>query len=247
MQVYEDLPVKFVQPITRLRTQGKNIKRSNYKYHTLPPHTPTITPRYTGEHLRRMSMIDSLQLTYHCKPAVFDLPKFRSHITSDKPIAIIRPATVRKEWVATGRNPNPQYIADVAEWLRDTHYVISVADLQDGEEFALEPLPYADKTLHKGELTTRELLALVRKADIVVGGVGWIVPACIAYNTRLFCILGGTGMYNAPDRITHPSMDLSHVYFAKPDTYCMCMGMQHNCDKRITNLRGMFDEFISRV
>jgi len=122
-----------------------------------------------------------------------------------------------------------------------------VADLQDGEEEALYPLPYADATLHEGELTTRELLALVRKADIVVGGVGWIVPACIAYGTRLFCILGGTGMYNAPERITHSSMDLSQVYFARPDNYCMCNVMQHKCDKRITNLKGMFDEFISRV
>lgn len=245
MEVYEDLPVKFVQPSSTLRTQDKAIARNaRQKFHVLPPHAPTITPRYNGTHLQHSNIVDGLAQTYACKPSLFDLPKFKSPITTKKPICVVRPATIRKEWLASGRNPNPQYIHDVVEWLRKTHYIVSVADLEDGAEYALDPLPYADVTVHKGELTIRELLGLVRKADIVVGGVGWIVPACIAMNTRLFCILGGTGMYNAPEKITHSSMDLSKIYFARPDNYCMCTGMQHDCNKKITNLKGMFDGFV---
>lgn len=250
MQVYEDLPVKFVNPTSHLRTQSKNIIRSdgNYKYHVLPPHTPTISPKYSGDDLRRMNMMDSLALRYHCAPSTFDLPKFNSKIKSDgKPICVVRPATIRKEWNASSRNPDPYYIAQVVEWLRETHYIVSVADLEDGAEYALEPLPYADLTLHEGELSTKELLGLIRKADVVVGGVGFIVPACIAYKTRLFCILGGNGAYNAPNRITSNTMDLRRVYFAQPDNYCACSSAQHLCDKRITNLRGMFDDFIQRA
>lgn len=246
MQVYEGLPVKFVKPVSHLRTQSKNIERSEYKYHEVPPHTPTISPRYTGEQLRTMSMIDGLEVAYHCKPSSFDLPRFNVKIKSDKPICVVRPATIRKEWDASSRNPEPEYIAQVVEWLRETHYIVSVADLQEGEEHALSPLPYADLTLHEGELSTKEVLGLIRKADIVVGGVGFIVPACIAYKTKLFCILGGCGMYNAPSKITHRSMDLTRVCFAKPDNYCGCNSARHSCDKTITNLRGMFDEFIQR-
>ena len=95
-------------------------------------------------------------------------------------------------------------------------------------------------------LATKELLGLIREADIVVGGVGFIVPACIAYGTRLFCILGGNGMYNAPEKITYHKMDLSRVYFARPDNFCPCASAQHQCDKRITDLKGKFDAFIGR-
>lgn len=247
MEVYEGLPVKFVEPISQLRTQAKNIARSNCQYHSVPTHTPTIQPRYTSVHLQNMNMVDSLALAYHCAPTKFDLPKFKSKIKADKPICVVRPATIRSEWNAASRNPNPAYIAQVVEWLRETHYIVSVADLQEGAEHALNPLPYADLTLHEGELTTKELLGLIREADIVVGGIGFIVPASIAYKTRLFCILGGNGAYNSVDKITHKSMDLSRVHFAVPDKQCMCSSPQHNCDKTITDLKGQFDGFIQRT
>lgn len=246
-EIYEGLPVKFVKQSSTLRTQAKNIARSEVKYAQLPSHTPVIQPRYTGEHLRRMSMVDSLALAYHVAPTKFDLPKFKSNIKSDgRPICVVRPVTIRSEWNAASRNPDPRYVAQVVEWLRETHYIVSVADLAEGAERALEPLPYADLTLHEGELNTKELLGLIRSADIVIGGVGFIVPACIAYGTRLFCILGGNGAYNAPEKITHRTMDLTKVYFAKPDNFCHCSSAQHTCDKTITNLKGMFDEFIKR-
>lgn len=247
MEVYEDLPVKFVRPESHLRTQAKNIERSKYKYHTLPEHTPTIRPFYRSEQLRYMNMIDSLGMAYNCKPSTFDLPNFKSKIKSDKPICVVRPATIRKEWNAASRNPDPYYIAKVIEFLKETHYIVSIADLDGDLEYALEPLPYADLRLHEGELTTKELLGLIKAADIVVGGVGFIVPACISYGTRLFCILGGNGMYNSPNKITSESMDLSNVYFARPDNFCNCDSAQHQCDKWITDIKGKFDGFIEQT
>lgn len=248
MEVYQGLNVKFVKPSSHLRTQAKNIERSTVKYHELPPNTPTVQTRYIGEHLRSMNMVDSLERSYHCKPSKFDLPKFKSCVKSDgRPICVVRPATIRKEWNAASRNPDPHYIAQVIEWLRETHYIVSVADIDGDAEYALDPLPYADLTLHEGELSTKELLGLIREADIIIGGVGFIVPACIAYGTRLFCILGGNGAHNHPSKLTHPSMDLSNVHFAKPDKFCMCNSAQHQCDKWITDLRGQFDGFIQRT
>lgn len=247
MEVYDDLDVSFVKPTSILRTQAKSIARSSKIYYTPPANIPKIIPKYNSEHLRRMGIVDSLAVGYRCDPSTFDLPKYSSGITSDKPICVVRPATLRKEWLASGRNPNPEYIAKVVEWLRETHYIISVADLEEGAEIALNPLPYADLTLHEGQLTTEQLLGLIREADIVVGGVGFIVPACISYNTKLFCILGGTGGYNAPSRLLHKTMDVSRVYFAQPDNYCLCTSMQHQCDKRITDLKGHYERFIKQV
>ena len=240
MEVYEGLPVKFVKPTSHLRTQRKAIERSKRKYHELPPHVPSIAPRYTGEQLRRMNMIEALQQSYRQIPEPLDLPKFKSPITSDKPICVVRPATIRTEWNAASRNADPQYIYEAIEVLRKTHYIVSVADLEVGAEYALEPLPYADLTLHNGELTTRELLGLIREADCVVGGVGFIVPVCIAYKTRLYCILGGNGAYNHPSKITHLSMDLSRVTFFTPDNFCMCNSASHHCDKHITDFKNAF-------
>lgn len=52
----------------------------------------------------------------------------------DKPVAVIRPATVRKEWANPARNPDPKYLADAARELRKHFYVVSLADLEEGEE-----------------------------------------------------------------------------------------------------------------
>jgi hypothetical protein len=91
-----------------------------------------------------------------------------------------------------------------------------------------------------GELPVCELLALVRDADLVVGGVGWIVPAGIALKTKTFVLLGGHGGHNAPAKITDPRLDLRYLGFAIPEAFCQCTSMMHNCDKTITDPLGQF-------
>ena len=44
----------------------------------------------------------------------------------------------------------------------------------------------------RGESTVNQLMAMVRDAAVVVGGVGWIVPAAIAMKTAAFIVLAGT-------------------------------------------------------
>jgi hypothetical protein len=156
----------------------------------------------------------------------------------------VRPVTVRAEWLNIARNPRPEYVAHVAAELMRTHRVISVADLEDGKEWLDGEAPPAHVQNHRGELDMEALLRLVASADVVVGGVGWIVPACIATNTPLFCILGGQGGHNAPSKITDPRMRLSHVRFAEPDHFCHCTDMRHGgCDKRITGFAEQWAAF----
>jgi hypothetical protein len=122
-----------------------------------------------------------------------------------------------------------------------THTVVAVADLAAGEEWLVGELPPAHRYFLFGELPVRELLALVRDADILIGGVGWIVPAGLALKVKTFVVLGGHGGHNAPEKITDSRLDLSRIGFAIPENYCRCTNMLHtSCDKRIADPIGQF-------
>ena len=245
-ELYEDLPVKFVHQATRLRTQAKNLARQQRQWHGRPI-GKTIRPGYGGVELQKGGILEAMQAKFGVLPAEMDLPAYQNVIEATKPICLVRPATVRREWKATARNPLPEYIAQAVERVRRDFYVVSVADLSGAEEIALQPLPYADLQLHSGELDVKQLLGLIQAAELVIGGVGWIVPACIAAKTPLFCILGGNGAYNSPEAVTDKRMDIRRVGFAVPDSYCRCRDMQHNCNKTISNLDEQLEAFLGHL
>jgi hypothetical protein len=185
----------------------------------------------------------ALQVIFN--PALFDLPDMGpSPIISDRPIAVVRPVTVRSEWRNEARNPRPEYVNVLAAELMATHTVVAIADLAPGEEWLIGQLPPAHHHFVAGELAVRELLALVRDADIIIGGVGWIVPAGLALKVKTFIVLGGHGGHNAPEKITDPRLDLRHIGFAIPENFCRCTNMLHNCDKRIADPLGQFSRWL---
>jgi hypothetical protein len=230
-----------------LRTQQKNIARQSADcWSPLPlKPMPEITIGYSDLVLRSTILatmdIRWQRLSIAFDPALFDLPDMGpSPITSERPIAVVRPVTVRKEWQNEARSPRPEYVNALAAELMATHTVVAVADLAPGEEWLVGELPPAHHHFMFGELAIRELLALVRDADIVIGGVGWIVPAGLALKVKTFIILGGQGGYNAPAKITDPRLDLSRIGFAMPEKFCQCINRLHNCDKRIADPLGQF-------
>lgn len=242
-ELYQDLPnVKFVKPITNLRTQKKNSERA-------PPQI--WSRRYRGQ-TRQMSytsdgIIKGMTRSLGVSPGVMDLPDFDSPIQGK--YAVVRPATVRKEWVAASRNPDPSYIANCASKLLSEGYtVISVADLEDGVEWALEPLPDATIRFHRGELNVTQLMGLIKHASLVVGGIGWMVPAAIAYNVPAWFIFGGFGKYNSPENLfDFDLMDMSKIGYAIPDKFCRCADGKHHCDKEIVNHDEKFAEWLGRL
>ena len=247
-ELYADLDIKFVRGARRLRTQLKNIERQSPDRWSRPPKmVRQIWIKYSN--LAQWSIIASMERQWRAfgvvfDPGLFDLPDLGSSpITSERPIAVIRPVTVRREWRNEARNPRPEYIVKLATSLMDTHHVVAVADLQPGEEWLIGPSVPARELFLTGQLTVRQLLALVRDADIVIGGVGWIVPAGIALKTKTFVVLGGMGGHNAPDKITDPRLDLSRLGFAVPDNFCQCMSMSHNCDKAMADPLGQFSRW----
>lgn len=241
-QLYSDLPVRCVRPMTKLRTQAKNARRDDLQWSRVPYGAQRMRLHYVNQ---PGSILGALARGLRVTPRVFDLPAFPAP-TRD-PYIVVRPATLRSEWRADSRNPHLGYIDRAAQALRDRYRIISVADLRDGEEWPSEPLPYADERYHAGELQLEQLLGLVAGAAGVVGGVGWLVPAAIAYRVPLLLLFGGWGLHNGPARIFSAPMDLSQVHQALPDRFCLCGNRSHDCDKRISDLDQHIERFAVRL
>jgi hypothetical protein len=244
-QLYKDLPnVKFVPCSSRLRTQAKNISTYSVPLTSIPTDAQTIQVQYTVKDFANGSLIDGIKRCFGVEPGEFSLPEFDSPVLSTKPIAVIRPVTVRSEWKNLARNPDAAYVSWIAEQLKETHHIVSVADLEKGKEWLDGEEPFAHQRFHNGELNIQELLGLIGKADIVVGGVGWIVPACLSLGTKAFIVMGGHGGHNAPEKII-PSGVEHRITFAMPDKFCRCTSMQHRCNKTISNLEEQWSRFMT--
>lgn len=243
-ELYDDLGINYLMRATRLRTQDKNLSRQTGARWSQRPHAARqMRIRYGSAAFREGGSIPrAMEACFGVPPAGWDLPPF-PRFKRDRPIAVIRPVTERREWHNSARGPLPEYVAEVAADLMATHHVVSVADIAEGEEWLSGAAPPAHERFERGELRVSLLLGLIQSAAVVVGGVGWVVPACIAAGTPLFVIHGGHGGHNARERITDPRMDLTHVRFAEPDRFCRCEGMRHDCDKRNSRLAEQWAAF----
>lgn len=248
-ELYSDLPnVRFVRTSTKLRTQQKNEKAVPEQiWSPLPRGVISRQVSYGSRELQTDSIPHALErlLPLNGQPADLDIPTGLSRLPKarGKPIAFVRPVTVRREWLNAARNPDPAYVAQIAKDLRRTHHVVLAADLEAGEEDLVGALPPHDEAFLNGELRLPELLGFVAAADVVVGGVGWIVPVSIALRRPCFVIMGGHGAHNAPERLVDARFDLSGIAFAMPDRFCLCERMLHQCDKTNTRLAAQWATF----
>jgi hypothetical protein len=252
-EIYEDLPVKFVLKPRPLRTQMKNVERQPKDRWTSPP-TFSIDARrisYLGFGENHLSIPTAISLKFGIPIdwSTWDLPRGGSCPIEGPcaPIAVIKTTTVRAEWKSQSRNPKPEFVNWIAGELMATHFVVAVGDIYGHAETLVGDPPPCHLALNRGELQVEQLIALVRFADIIVGGVGWNVPMSIALKTKSFVVLGGRGAHNAPSIITDPAMDLSRIGFATPKNFCQCSTAQHDCDKDIPDLAEQWQSFCARV
>lgn len=237
-EIYRDIPdVHFIRPQTNLRTQAKNIAR--HADWVMPPgRQPTRQIRYGAE-----GIIQGMTASFGVMPGEFDLPPLPPSPVEGKYV-VVRPATVRSEWRADTRNPYSEYIWRAAfEAKVRGYWIVSIADLEDGKEWLDGDMPPADERYHKGELPVEQLLALVKGASAVIGGIGWVVPAALAAKVPAWIICGGQGGFNSPKQICP---DGSTITFAVPDNFCLCRLKQHNCDKRISNYDAKLADWAGR-
>jgi len=241
-EIYKDIrQVHCVLPKTKLRTQLKNVQRYRRR-----DWAKTDLRQSRKACYGRDGIFTGMEKVFGVKAKTFDLPSFKNPLGGR--YAVIRPASIRDEWPAPSRNPKPEYLCECAETLLNHGIdVISIADLNEQEKPVL-PLPKATKNFHKGEFSIAETLGLVQNASIVVGGIGWIVPAAIAYKRPSWFVCGGWGTFNSPKNLIDETvMDLRNIHFELPDNFCMCNDRDHDCDKRITNHASKFERFLERI
>ena len=241
-ELYSDMSnVTFIPCQTVLRTQNKNMSRQPVGWYKEPPSRDAVELKvqYGSVALQRGSMYRELSRLFGgIRPKVFDLPRFECSFRSPNPVAVVRPATVRKEWAAVSRNPKPEYIAQASRMLMDAgFYVVSIADLEPGVEWLVGEPPPASIQYHRGELPVDQLLGLCQYADVLVGGHGFLTHVALCEKKPMLCILGGFGGDNSPHQIADPDfLDVSCVNFLVPDRFCKCTVMSHTgCDKTISN------------
>lgn len=249
-ELYEDLagvyPVRWKDG--GLRCQSKNMARHSGTWVLPPKGAERVRLMYA---LGRLNQTIVAELEQGAQTAIhrfrFDLPDFGS-LPIGQRYAVVRPVSVRKEWRNTARNPDPRYVFAAAQSLIDAGFrVVCVGDI-DGENETLEgTIPPAHDYWTGGELTTRELFALVANASVVVGGVGWIVPTCLAYRTPCVVIGGGLGSHNSPDLIVDRRMNRDRISFVLPEPYCHCRDPRHACPKTIPDFAERFADALEHV
>ena len=257
-QLFSDLDVRCVRPKAKYRTQTKNVEAQPEETWHRPPTDARVVkpPRVSAG--RSITGAIAASSPWPIGPSTFDLPSFpRVGLAAyPSPTAVVRPNMVRAEWENPSRNPKATYITKAREILQRTHYVVSVAYVEKGEEWiaqdfeefwADQQVSEADVLLHHGQLTIERLLALIENADVVVGGVGFILPVAVAYATPVLIIGGGNGGHNAPERLVGYGMDAFRVRWIMPDDYCRCLSYDHKCPKDISDFEGRFTAALAEL
>jgi hypothetical protein len=250
-QLFGDLDVRLVPATTRLYGPRLNIYRSGRKVWSAKPESAEVRAiRYDWAQLRTQGILAQMErkADVTLEPFRFDLPPLGPRVSpraveDGRPVAIVRPVATRRDWPNPARNPDPLYVARAAALLIDAgYYVISVANLLPGIEEPLEPLPPAHERYDRGELGVLSRLTLIRDAALVVGGPGWVVPACLASGTPLLVIGGGQGGCNGPTALMDSRIPASRVRWILPAPYCDCTSKTHACPKMIPEFDKRFGE-----
>lgn len=252
-ELYLDLDhVKFIECETPLRTQRKNLARQPAgRFVTVPMgNYAELKVQYGTRDLAQGSILDKISWLFGgMKPKDFGLPPFDTKFRCFQPLAVIRPATIRREWAAVSRNPDPDYLYQAAKILQEAgFYVVSICDLQPGEEWIVGEKPPANLEYHRGELSVEELLGICRYADVLVGGHGFLTHVALAYKNPMLVVMGGFGGDNSPQKVADPAfLDPSNLTFVVPDNFCKCQSMSHVCDKYISNFEDKARSWINNL
>jgi hypothetical protein len=210
--IYHDLPIRFIQRPVALRAQLKNARREHAKFVPGPsPHHTTNAPHisYSRDRIERTpsktfleAMFQSVGLGDEYANADMSLPipemwaaDADALITgwhTTKPILVYRPLVVRPEWRGSGiRNANVDQYAELIAMVRDSFFVVSIADLEPNREWIVGPRLIADATYHRGELPFDTMAAIMARAALIYTSSGFPAVLGPAVGTPTISIQGG--------------------------------------------------------
>lgn len=162
----------------------------------------------------------------------YDASRFVSdlHLPRDKPWMIYRPLVERSWWAGcTARNPDHATYARLYREIRERYFVISVADLVQGEEWAVGEDVDVDLRAHGGEIPPPVLAALVARSALVYTAPGFATILAQAVGTPVVTVFGGY----EDGRSFSAGARWSRYLPIEPVTPCACFSHDHACDKRI--------------
>jgi len=163
----------------------------------------------------------------------FDWPGLAAIIGTPKPIMFYRPLVTRTEYRgSTLRNADPVAYRELFNSIRDKFFVVSVADLEEGKEWLVDPEDTKPElSFHKGELVLEAMVALARLSDLVFTSSGFAAILGPAVETPTISIIGGY-----EDARCHDSGAKFAPYLSiSPRVGCSCWtsGCQKVCDKSL--------------
>jgi hypothetical protein len=132
---------------------------------------------------------------------IFDWRDLAAIVGATKPLLVYRPLVVRPEWRGGAlRNADAASYHELFKSIRDKFFVISVADLAEGQEWlAPGEDTKADLSFHRGELVFETLAALFSLADLVFTSSGFPAILGPAVGTPTISIVGGYEDYRCHD------------------------------------------------
>lgn len=194
-QVYHDIPgVRFIRPMNmKLRTQRDNALIQCYDSEWCPPDYSLSYNYDLGTPLHNF-----FSIMYGSQPTWVDnsmsvpqswIEKARSLIIEpEKPICLIRPNTLRTEWMCPARNPKTEYLQRFIDKYQDKFWFISLANLCPNEEFLDGELHGLDiKILNT---TYEETVGLFYLSKIIVCSPSFWVPLGQILNKTMIIIYG---------------------------------------------------------
>lgn len=255
--MYHDLIAEGLRVSRRpvaLRTQTKNANRESEAAIFSPLHQfarPNMRIAYGGGHVLQTPSKTILEVMCDVTGTSFADADYRlpvpdawhsilasilGHPTAaaqEKPWMFYRPLVARPEWRGSmARNADVRAYDELYASIRDEFFVISVADLEDGVEWLVNPdAPKADLTFHRGELVFEALAALAWSSALVFTSSGFGAILGPAVGTPTFSVVGG---YEDPR--CHDSGAKFAPYLAVgPVNPCSCWASQCGrvCDKSI--------------
>ena len=216
--IYHDLAgenLRFLPRPAALRAQLKNAIREREKFSPAVPahHTvPTIQITYNRDRIERSpsrtfleAMFQSAGIGEDYANADMSLPipemwaadadalitGWFAHRDTEKPILFYRPLTVRPEWRGSGiRNANVNQYAELVAMVRDSFFVVSIADLEPNREWIVGPQLIPDVAFHRGELPFDTMAALMARAALVYTSSGFPAVLGPAVGTPTISISG---------------------------------------------------------
>lgn len=238
--IYHDLVgprLHLVNKGSRLRTQAKNAAREAALFDTgrVPP-ASVLNVSYPPAGVRKHRSVLAA-MSAQCGVPVGDfrmpVPDDWMHglaLPAERPVLVVRPLVERREWGGCrNRNPDVAAYLELLAGIRDRFFMVSVADLQHGQEWLAHPPVDTDLTLHAGELDFRALAALWRDAALVYTAPGFGVVLAQAVGTPVAAVFGGyeAGYSFSAGAAYTPTLVI------EPIRPCDCFSHTHRCDKHI--------------